>query len=129
MAHPNEALLRRGFDAFGRGDMETVKEVLSPEAIWHVPGRSAVAGTVRGIDAILAHFMQLFQASGFSLRQEVHDVVAGEAHTVALIHEHAEREGAVLDIDEVLVAHITDGRVAEAWVVPGDQYAFDEFFA
>ncbi|HEU5003913.1 MAG TPA: nuclear transport factor 2 family protein [Actinomycetota bacterium] len=122
-------MIRRGFAAFGRGDLEEIQAVLSPGAVWHVAGRSAVSGTVTGVEAILAHFMSLYQASGFSLRQEVHDVVGGDAHTVALIHEHAERDGAVLDIDEVLVAHIEGGRVTEAWAIPGDQHAFDEFFA
>jgi ketosteroid isomerase-like protein len=40
MAHPNEELLRRGFDAFSSGDMGTLAQVLDQEVVYHVPGRS-----------------------------------------------------------------------------------------
>lgn len=129
MGHPHEDLVRRGFAAFGRGDLDAIRAFLAPDAVWHIAGRSPLSGTLTGVDAILARFMELYQASGFSLRQQVHDVVAGDAHTIALIHEHAEREGAMLDLDEVLVAHIESGQVTEAWVIPADQHAFDTFFA
>jgi ketosteroid isomerase-like protein len=44
MAHPNEELARRGYDAFARGDMDTLRELFDPEIVWHFPGRSPLAG-------------------------------------------------------------------------------------
>jgi ketosteroid isomerase-like protein len=129
VAHPNEDLLRKGFEAFGRGDIETIRALLSPEAAWHVAGRSKLAGTFVGVDAILAHFGRVFQMTGGTLRQELHDVVAGDGHAVALVHEHAQRGPETLEINEVLVAHFQGGVVTEAWVIPQDQYAFDAFFS
>jgi hypothetical protein len=40
MAHPNEELVRRGYEAFATGDMETLRELLDPEIVWH--SRAAV---------------------------------------------------------------------------------------
>ena len=46
MAHPNEDLVREGFAAFGRGDMDTLRKQLWTDDIrWHVPGRSPFAGS------------------------------------------------------------------------------------
>ncbi len=53
MAHPNEELVRRGYEAFATGDMETLRELLDPEIVWHFPGRSVLAGDHRGPDAVL----------------------------------------------------------------------------
>jgi uncharacterized protein len=44
MAHPNEELVRRDYDAFAKGDMDTVRELFDPELVWRFPGRSPLAG-------------------------------------------------------------------------------------
>jgi ketosteroid isomerase-like protein len=44
MAHPNEELVRRGFDAFSKGDVDTLRALFDPDAVWHVPGRSPPLG-------------------------------------------------------------------------------------
>ena len=31
MAHPNEGLVRRAYDAFSRGDMETLRQLIADE--------------------------------------------------------------------------------------------------
>jgi uncharacterized protein len=47
MGHPNEDLVRRGYDAFSRGDMQTLRELFHPDIVWHAPGRSQLAGDHR----------------------------------------------------------------------------------
>jgi ketosteroid isomerase-like protein len=37
MAHPNENLVRRGFDAFSKGDVDTLRELFDQDAVWHTP--------------------------------------------------------------------------------------------
>jgi ketosteroid isomerase-like protein len=37
MGHPNEDLVRRGYDAFGSGDMQTLRELFHPDIVWHAP--------------------------------------------------------------------------------------------
>ena len=48
MSHPNEDLIRRGYDAFSRGDMDTLRELFHPDIVWHAPGRSQLAGDPPG---------------------------------------------------------------------------------
>jgi ketosteroid isomerase-like protein len=50
MSHPNEELTRRGFDAFAKGDVDTLRKLF---AVWHVPGRNQLSGDHRGVDTIL----------------------------------------------------------------------------
>lgn len=129
MAHPHEDLIRRAFDAFGKGDMETLGDVFADDAVFHVPGRSKISGDYKGKGEIFGFFGKLQELSGGTFKTEVHDVVANDEHVVALAPGTGEREGKRLSDNGVLVHHIKDGKVAEVWLHAGDQYAGDEFWS
>ena len=59
MAHSNEDLARRGYDAFTRGDMQAVSDVFADDIVWHVGGRSPLAGDYRGKDEVLGFLAKL----------------------------------------------------------------------
>ncbi|MDT9692775.1 hypothetical protein Q5762_31525 [Streptomyces sp. P9(2023)] len=44
-------------------------------------------------------------------------------------HATASREGKQLDMDYVIVFHISDGRIAEGWELWADQATYDEFWS
>ena len=129
MAHPNEDLTRRGFDAFAKGDVDTLRELFDQDAVWHVPGRNQLSGDHRGIDTILSLFAKIAELSGGTFRIDLHDVVANDEHAVGIYVSRGEREGRTLEDRNVLVTHIRNGKIAEAWLLNDDQYAADEFFS
>ena len=129
MAHPNEDLIRRGFDAFSKGDMDTLRELFHADIAYHVPGRSSVAGDYQGQDEVLGLFARIFELSGGTYRIELHDAVVNDGHAVALFTARGQREGTTLQDRTVLVSHVRDGRFAEIWIVSEDLYALDAFFA
>jgi len=47
MAHPNEELLRRGYGAFAKGDLDTVMSIFDENIVWHRPGGDILRGTSR----------------------------------------------------------------------------------
>jgi ketosteroid isomerase-like protein len=129
MAHPNEELVRSGFDAFAKGDMDTLRQLFDQDAVWHAPGRNPLSGDHRGADAILGLFARIAELTSGTFRAELHDVVANDEHAVALYVTRGEREGRTLENRTVLVTHVRNGKIAEAWLVGEDQYAADEFFS
>jgi ketosteroid isomerase-like protein len=129
VAHPNEELLRNGYDAFGKGDMETIRSLFADDIVWHSPGKSPLAGDYRGVDAVLEQFGRLFELTGGTFKIEIHDILANDTHAVVLARATAERDGKRLDDKGVNVWHLKDGKVTEQWLHPGDQYASDEFFS
>ncbi|MEJ8644548.1 nuclear transport factor 2 family protein [Streptomyces sp. MS1.HAVA.3] len=46
--HPDCALVRRGYEAFGRGDMEMMSTLLTADVIHHVPGNNPLSGHHKG---------------------------------------------------------------------------------
>jgi uncharacterized protein len=129
MGHPNEDLIRRGYDAFSRGDMDTLRELFHPDIVWHAPGRSQLSGDHRGVDTVLGYFARTMELTGGAFRVEVHDVVANDEHGVGLHKVYAERQGRSLEDNSTLVFHVRDGRVTEVWQYWADLYAADELFA
>ena len=53
MSITNRDLIVRGYDAFDRGDVGTVLEILDPNIHWHVPGRSPLSGDYKGHDKVV----------------------------------------------------------------------------
>jgi uncharacterized protein len=81
------------------------------------------------VDAILGFFARTMEVTGGTFRVELHDVLANEEHAVAIYVSRGQREGRTLDNKNVLVSHIRNGRLVEAWQLSEDQYAADEFLA
>jgi uncharacterized protein len=130
MAHPNEDVVREGFAAFGRGDIDALrKQFLADDVCWHVVGRNPLAGDYEGPEHVMQLFARLFELSGGRLSLELHDVLANDEHAVALYTARGERAGKQLNDNEVLVYHFRDGKVSEVWGHGTDPYAFDEFWS
>ena len=131
MAHPNVDLLRKGYDAFATGDLDTIRnEVFSPDLVLHVAGRSPLSGEYRGVDEVFGFFGKLFELSGGTFALELHDAVANDRHAIGLSSISAQRDGKTLDgAKGVELYHIQDGRVTEAWFTTEDDYSFDEFWS
>jgi hypothetical protein len=126
--HPDAELLRQGYDAFSRGDLETVGALFDDAIEWHVTGGPLV-GTYKGTQQVFGFFGQLFERSGGTFRLEIHDMLANDEHVVVLLRERAEREGRVLDANAVHVWHIRERKAAEFWGIPADVDAFDRFWS
>jgi uncharacterized protein len=128
VAHPNEALIRNGYEAFSKGDMQTVDETFADDIVWHVGGRSQLAGDYKGKEQVFGFLAKLPELTGGTFRLELHDVIGNDEHVTVLVESFGEREGKTLEDRSVHVWHVKDGKVTEFWGHPQDQYADDEFW-
>ena len=64
--HPNADLLRKGYEAFDKGDMAVLTELFAADVVWHVPGTSPISGVHRGREAVFAAFAKTVELSGGS---------------------------------------------------------------
>jgi ketosteroid isomerase-like protein len=130
VAHPNEDLIRKAYDAFSSGDRDTIEELFADNIAFHVSGRNLLSGDYVGKDQVFGVFDRLAEITEKSFRTELHDILATNEHAVALQRWTAQREGkASLEDRNVSVFHIQGGKITEVWHHAGDQYAQDEFFS
>jgi hypothetical protein len=129
MTHPNETLLRNGYEAFEKGDLDTLRGIFAEDIVWHSPGKGPLAGEYRGIDQVFGLFAKVAELSGGTLRNDLHDVLANDEHAVALVTVRGERAGVTLADLQSHVFHVSDGKVTEVWLVAEDLYANDAFWS
>jgi len=125
----NADVVRNGYDAFGKGDLETLRELISADVVWKVPGKNLVSGEKKGIEATLAYFTQLFELSDGTVKAEPLDVAVGADHVIVTQVTTGERNGKSLRLDAVLVFSFRDGKISGCSEFENDQYRLDEFFS
>ena len=127
--HPHIQLVRDGYAAFARGDLDAIRAMFDPEIVWHIGGRSPVAGDYNGVDAVFGFFAKVFEWTGGTMRNELHDVLASDDHVVALLTQTANHNGRELNARFAHIQHVVNGKVTESWYLPDDSYAVDEFWS
>jgi ketosteroid isomerase-like protein len=128
-AQENGELIRSGYEAFSKGDMETIAKIFSPDIRWTISGRNIIAGTYNGQDETFAFFGKLMELTDATFTVGVHDVLASDDHVVVLAKESASRNGKSLENDDVHVWHLADGRAVEFWGIARDQHEVDDFWS
>jgi ketosteroid isomerase-like protein len=109
----NVAIMQRAYGAFNTGDMNTLTELMD-ETVWHLPGRSSMAGNYEGRGATLAYFGQLAQETGGTFRAELQHMAAdGDDHVVGIQRSTADRNGKHLDVACCIVFELKDGKVTD----------------
>jgi uncharacterized protein len=120
--------VRRFYAAFAARDLETVRECFAADAIWHLPGRGAIAGDHHGWNAIRDDFLAKVGPLSGAPCAPLIDVAVGVDHVVAVQHATADHNGRRLDVTGCQLIRMEGGRIAEVRGHYSDQYAFDAFW-
>ncbi|ARP74060.1 SnoaL-like polyketide cyclase [Streptomyces pluripotens] len=128
--HPHATLVRKGYEAFSRGDMDVLRGMMTADCTQHVPGSHPLSGDFKGQDAIIEMYGRLFQESNGTLRIALRDAfVDGRGHVVALHHCTAERNGRRYDKDEVMVFRLVGDKVSDVDLCVPDLDEADSFWS
>jgi ketosteroid isomerase-like protein len=128
-AQEDVAVVRRGYEAFNTGDMETLSELFDEGASWHTPGHGSLAGDHEGREATFAYFGQLGGQTQGSFRATLERVTAGDGRVIGIHHNTGERNGKQLDVECCLVFELKDGKVVDGREHFEDLYAWDDFWS
>jgi ketosteroid isomerase-like protein len=129
MADSKEDIIRRGYKAFGEGDMETLGSLYTPDVVQRMPGNNKVSGEHKGVDNVLALYGQLFELSGGTFSVDLKSVKTQGDKVVSVHHSKAEREGKTLDADETIEFTFSGDKISLLDLTYADQAAADAFWA
>jgi ketosteroid isomerase-like protein len=128
--HPNVEYARRGYAAFGSGDLATLSELIADDAVWHAQGVGPLSGDYHGRDQVFGFFGRLAEETGGTFRLDVHDILANDEHTAVLATLTASRNGKSIEVPVVNVSHNDrDGKITEFWTSTTDPQAGLDFWA
>lgn len=125
--HENEASHRAILAAFAVGDLAAAAGYYSDDVVFHLNGRGPVAGDHHGFSGFVEAFSKVMGAVD-SYRQEVHDVIASERHSVGLLTSVATRGEEALTSEIVTVLTWRDGKVVDERIIAVDPYVADAFY-
>jgi ketosteroid isomerase-like protein len=87
-------LVRRGYEAFNSGDVETLISLFSNDVVQHVPGDGPFAGTYKGVEAVLGYYGRLSEETNGTFRAHLIEVHGdGLGHVCAVHQTSAVRNG------------------------------------
>ena len=125
--HPNAALVRRVFAAFGK-DAMAISAAFARDIVWRVPGRTVMSGEYRGRREVVEFLRRTGLETGGTYRSSLHTVFADEDWAVAIYRATGSRNGIDLDVEQALVIRVADGLWQEVTAVPLDS-TFERFWS
>jgi uncharacterized protein len=125
--HPNAALTRRVFQAFGR-DPKVIAAALTRDVVWRVPGNTIMSGEYRGPREVVAFLRRTGLETDGTYHSRLHTVLANDEWAIAIYRAMGHRNGIELDVDQALVIRCENGRWKEVTAVPLDS-SFDAFWS
>ena len=121
--HPNASLAREILEGMSTDDLSGMMERIADDVVWYEIGGGE---PVRGKEALMARWAGL--AEGGSITTEVHDVVANDEHTIALVTATATMGDQSLTYRTAEIMHIRDGKITERWAFSDDTERINRFF-
>ena len=125
----NREISRLAVEALMAGNVPALLTFQSEDVVVHVAGRGPLAGDHVGSSA-LAELIERRDGllDGPPVIQP-HDIVAGDDHVVVLLDVRLRRDGRDIDARQIIVAHIRDGKIREAWVEYFEQAEVDALWS
>jgi len=130
MANSNEEAVRKGYKAFGEGDMDTLRSLFASDAVHSAAGNNPLSGDYKGVDEILGYYGKLFELSEGTFAATLQSVTAEGDDTVVAKHRNTgKRNGKTLDQDETLTFTLADGKFIRLSEHHSDPAAYDDFWS
>jgi ketosteroid isomerase-like protein len=126
VASDNVELIRRGYEAFNRGDLEAVFAQLDPEIEWITAPRTPFAGTYRGPDEVRRLLRDQREAFG-EMTMEPYELFENGDKVVAFVRQRATGHASGAEI-EIVVGHmwtVRDGKAVRFEGFPEREKALD----
>jgi ketosteroid isomerase-like protein len=124
--HPNLDIINKFFDAYGRKDLEGIKDVVASNVKWTIPGHHPLSGTKSGINEVIS-FFDLLGRSDFKAEPIIFGV--NDNYVVDCHRGWSNRQdGNNVDMLWCLLWKIENGKIIEVVNFAGDQHVADLFF-
>lgn len=121
--------MQRLFDAFGRRDGAAVAALFDHDVVWRVGGSTPMSGEYRGWRDVVQFLRRTTQETDGTYRSSLVWAVCDGAHAAAVYRARGERKGGALDIEQLLLCDVEDGRITRATAIPFEPAEFARFWS
>ena len=113
------------------GSTAPVVELLAEDIVWHVPGRSPIAGDHRGVPQVIDYFQKRRRFVNSTMRMHPGEVLNEGDAVVQFVNGSAVMNGEQVSWQTIGIYRVdVDHRwIREVWLVPLDGELFDEIWS
>lgn len=118
-------------EMYAGGSIDPVLELLPPDVVWHVPGKSPISGDHRGTGQVVDYFERRRRLANATMRMHPGEVISEGDAVAQFVEGTAVLDGArvswqTIGIYRVDVEHRW---IREVWLVPLDGELFDRIWS
>jgi uncharacterized protein len=123
-------VVKEFFQAFGQRDHAKVSSLLHPEVVWIQPGNSRIAGVKRSREEVLLMGKQMSEISDKTIALAEIKFLNATGNSIAcVLHWKAvQQTGSVLDVENVDIYTVENGKIVSVKVYSGDLIQEDKFW-
>lgn len=123
-------LHRRQSGMYAGGPIEPVLELLPPDIVWHVPGKSPISGDHRGTRQVIDYFERRRQLANDTMQLHPGEVIVEGDAVAQFVEGTAVLAGKQVSWQTIGVYRVDLGHrwVREVWLVPLDSDLFDRIW-
>jgi len=123
-------LVRKGYQAFNKQDLDTLSTLFAADITQHVPGHNPLAGTYKGTENVFGYYGKLAELTDGSLRADLVDLHGdGRGHVVAVHQISSVRNGTKRVVRGSLVFTLVGDKVTDVLELHGDLPGDDAYFS
>jgi ketosteroid isomerase-like protein len=125
----NEATIRSWYRALEEADYDAALALVTNDVVVHVGGHSRLAGEYRGTEGLISIAGVIGQLTRGTHRTQLLDVMVNNRFAVARHRWTATRDDGTIEMVNLILFRLVDGRIAERWEFIDDERAHDAFWS
>src|SRR5436853_6291445 len=129
MADTKEDTIRRGYKAFGEGDMETLGSLYTDDVVQTMPGNNKLSGEHKGRDNVIGLYGKMAELSGGTFAADLKSVRTEGDKVIAVHSAKGENGGKTLDEAETIAFSFDGDKISRLDLTTSDVAANDPFWA
>jgi ketosteroid isomerase-like protein len=115
---------------YAGGPAAPVRELLTDDIVWRIPGENAIAGVYTGIDTVMEYFARRRDLAARTFRMHPGELLVGDGeHAAVLTDGTALLHGVEQSWSTVGLYRFRGDRIAACWLLPLDPGRFDRIWA
>jgi len=107
-------------------DWMAMRKLVANDAVWTLPGRSAISGESRGGDAVVARAKQLAE---YGVNVSIEHMLYGLTDVALVLHNTGQHGNVALDEHLCNVCRVRDGKISSIDTYVSDVEMLNAFFA
>jgi ketosteroid isomerase-like protein len=115
---------------YAGGPAAPLRDLLTRDVVWRVPGDNAIAGAYTGIDAVMEYFARRRDMAARTFRMHPGELLVGEGeHAAVLTDGTAVLRGAEQSWSTLGLYRFRGNRIAACFLLPLDPAEFDRVWS